>query len=116
MDCQTTWTTSVSQCEPILGTRVLPGSELAPSPIPWPAKQLAPQQRQDLAIQVLAGRETVSDLAQQYAVSRKFLYHQAQTAQLALDGAFTPSQTRDDVLFSLPVTKAWLEQLVLGLT
>ena len=116
MDCQTTWTTSASQCEPILDTRVLPGSELTPSPLPWPAKQLVPQQRQDLAIQILAGRETVSDLAQQYAVSRKFLYQQAQTAQRALDSAFTPSQSRDDVLFSLPVTKAWLEQLVLGLT
>jgi hypothetical protein len=108
--------TSASQCEPVFATRFLPGSEPAVSSVPCPAKRLAPQQRQDLAIQVLAGTETVCDLARQDDVSRKFLYQQAHTVQQALDGAFAPSQPRDDVLFCLPVTKAWLEQLVLGLT
>src|SRR5208282_680700 len=41
-----------------------------------PAKRLLPQQRQDLAIQVLAGTETVSELARQHEVSRKLLYQQ----------------------------------------
>ena len=116
MDCQTTWSISVSQCEPIFDTGLLPRAEPAVSPVPCPAKQLVPEQRKDLAIQVIAGTETVSDLARQNAVSRKFLYQQAQTAQQALDGAFTPSRPRDDVLFNLPVTKAWLDQFVLGLT
>jgi hypothetical protein len=116
MDCQTTWSTSVSQREPVFDSGSLPWSEPAVGPVPCPAKQLAPQQRQDLAIQVLAGTETVCDLARQHDVSRKFLYQQAHTAQQALDGAFAPSRPRDDVLFCLPVTKAWLEQLVLGLT
>jgi hypothetical protein len=116
MDCQTTWTVSVSQCDPLVTTSVSLGSEPGTSPAPCPAKRLEPQQRQHLAIHVLAGTETVSDLARQHEVSRKFLYQQAQTAQLALDYAFTPSRPHDDVLFYLPVTKAWLEQLVLGLT
>ena len=79
------------------------------------AKQLAPQQRQGLAIQVLAGTETVSELARQHEVSRKFLYPQVHTAEKALSAAFAPSSRPDDVLFYLPVTKAWLRQLVLGL-
>ena len=43
------------------------------------ALRLAPQERQDLAIQVLAGTETVSELARQHEVSRKFLYQQGVT-------------------------------------
>lgn len=116
MDCQTTWSVSVSQCERIFDTGLLPRAEPAVSPVPCPAKRLVPEQRKDLAIQVIAGTETVSDLARQNAVSRKFLYQQAQTAQQALDDAFTPSRPGDDVLFNLPVTKVWLEQFVLGLT
>jgi len=68
-----------------------------------------------LAIQVLAGTETVSQLARQHEVSRKFLYQQVHTAEKALSEAFPPSSRPDDVLFYLPVTKAWLRQLVLAL-
>ena len=74
-----------------------------------------PQQRQGLAIQVLAGTETVSELARQHEVSRKFLYQQVHTAEKALSAAFALSSRPDDVLFYLPVTKAWLRQLVLAL-
>jgi hypothetical protein len=116
MDCQTTWSATVSQCEPPGGVGWLPGSEPAEGPALCAAKRLAPQQREGLAIQVLARVDAVTDLAREHEVSRKFLYQQARTAQQALDDAFIPSRTRDDVLFYLPVTKAWLEQLVLGLT
>ena len=44
-----------------------------------------------------------------------FLEQQAHTAEEALDQAFAPSSRPDDVLFYLPITKAWLRQLVLGL-
>ena len=37
----------------------------------------------DLAIQVLARTETVSELARQHEVSRKFLYQQVHTAEEA---------------------------------
>ena len=66
-------------------------------------------------IQVLAGAQPVSDLAREHEVSRKFLYQQAHTAEEALNEAFAPSSRSDDVLFYLPVTKAWLRQLVLAL-
>jgi hypothetical protein len=86
-----------------------------PSPDPCPAKQLLPRQRQDLAVQVLAGAQPLSQLARHYQVSRKFLYRQAETAADALDHAFDPPQADDKVLFYLPVTKAWLHQLILAL-
>jgi len=50
------------------------------------------------------------------SAGRKLLVsHQVHTAQQALQQAFEPSSPRDDVLFYLPVTKAWLRQLVLAL-
>jgi hypothetical protein len=80
------------------------------------AKAMAPQQRQQLALQVLAGTQTVTAVAEQQQVSRKFVYCQLNTAQQALDLAFVPDETNQDkVLFYIPVTKAWLRQLILGL-
>ena len=77
MDAQATCSCSFTQSD--LG----PAVEL-PSLPPWPAQRLLPQERQDLAVQVLAGAQPVSDLAQEHEVSRKFLYQQAHTAQAAL--------------------------------
>jgi hypothetical protein len=57
----------------------------------------------------------VADLARQHQVSRKFLYRQADIASHALTQAFRPKHPNQQVLFHLPVTKAWLHQLVLAL-
>jgi hypothetical protein len=81
-----------------------------------PAKSLAPSQRLTLGLQALAGACTVTDLAEQFEVSRKFVYRQAAVAQSALEDAFTPATPDERVLFHLPVTKAWLRQVALGLT
>ena len=54
-------------------------------------------------------------LAREHEVSRKFLYHQADTAREALSQAFHPQPKDEEVLFYLPVTNAWLRQLVLAL-
>ena len=108
MDAQATFSFSFTQSD--LG----PIADL-PSLPQWPAQKLLPQERRDLGIQVLAGAQPVSDLAREHEVSRKFLYQQAHIAQEALDQAFASLSKLDDVLFELPVTKAWLQQLVLGL-
>ena len=108
MDAQATFSCSLTQSD--LG----PVAEL-PSLPRWPAQRLLPQERQALAVQVLAGAQPVSDLAQEHEVSRKFLYQQAHTAQDALTQAFDPEPKTEKVLFYLPVTKAWLRQLVLAL-
>ena len=115
MDCQATLSISVTQCDPTSATTPLHWPAPATVHVSCPAKQLAPQQRRDLAIQVLAGTETVSELAREHDVSRKFLYQQVHTAQQALDSAFAPVLRSEEVLFYLPVTKSWLRQLVLAL-
>src|SRR3990172_9802179 len=81
----------------------------------WAAHCLSPSQRQDLALQVLSRSQSVSELAREHTVSRKFVYHQADKAHQALEEAFDPPQDEAEVLFFLPVTKAWLRQFVLAL-
>jgi hypothetical protein len=81
------------------------------------AKALAAPQRQTVALAALASSQTVTQVARDHKVSRKFVYQQVHKAQDALDKAFSPAGPTDDhVLFKVPVTKAWLKQLVLGLT
>jgi hypothetical protein len=105
MSAQTTSLVAAPQADPVPAT----------ISIPCPAQQLPPQQRQDLALQVLAGSLPVAQLARRHQVSRKFLYRQADTAHLALQRAFDPPRLEEPVLFHLPVTKSWLHQLVLAL-
>lgn len=109
MDAQATFSYSFTQSD-VGGSAAQP-----PSMAHWAAQRLLPQERRSLAIQVLAGAQPISDLAREHEVSRKFLYQQAHTAEEALNEAFAPSSRSDDVLFYLPVTKAWLRQLVLAL-
>src|SRR5690349_18066736 len=70
----------------------------------------------NLAIQALAGSETVSDLAARHGVSRKLVYQQqTHKARVALDEAFSSATPDDEVLFELAVTKAWLRQVIVAL-
>ncbi len=80
------------------------------------AARLPGSDRKDLAIQALAGSGTVSDLAARHGVSRKFIYQQTHKAVAALDDAFLSATPDDEVLFELAVTKAWLRQVIVGLT
>jgi hypothetical protein len=108
MDAQATFSYPITQCD----LDALP--ELPSLPI-WPAQRLLPTERWDLAVQVLAGAQPVAELARQHEVSRKFLYAQAGIAEDALAHAFNPEPKDQEVLFHVPVTKAWLRQVVLGL-
>jgi hypothetical protein len=80
------------------------------------AKTLGPGERLSLGVQALAGHQTITDLAKQADVSRKFVSRQAEIAQTALLDAFASTDADDQVLFQLPVTKNWLQQVTLGLT
>jgi hypothetical protein len=83
---------------------------------PCAAHLLPGEQRQQLALQALARTPSISQLARDHHVSRKFVYQQTATAAHALHEAFVPEPADDDeVLFYLPVTKGWLRQLVLAL-
>src|ERR671938_532666 len=79
-------------------------------------RPLPESDRKDLAIQALAGSDTVSDLAARHGVSRKFVYQQTHKARVALDEAFSSATPDEKVLFELAVTKAWLRQVIVGLT
>lgn len=48
-------------------------------------------------------------------MSRKFLYEQRHKADAALDEVFSDAKKEQKVLFYLPVTQAWLFQLILAL-
>ena len=79
------------------------------------AEQFNPQQRTQLALDALAGH-SVSELARRHKVSRKFVSQQRRLALDALRRAFAPQpHPGERVLFYLPVTPAWLEQLALAL-
>ena len=80
------------------------------------AKTLGVGERLSLGVQALAGHQTITGLADQANVSRKFVYQQADIAQAALEDAFAPTEADDKILFYLPVTKNWLKQATLGLT
>ncbi len=96
---------------------ILPGSPpVGPFSATAPARLLPPQTRQQLALDALGG-QSVTELAAEQQVSRKFVYQQLRQAHDALDHAFNPGGDEpDQLLFWLPVTKPWLRQLVLGLT
>lgn len=79
------------------------------------AASLGFQARKALSIQVLAGQESVSELAARHGVSRKFLYEQAKRAEAALELTFAPAKEDDEVLLYVPVTKTWIKQVVLSL-
>ncbi len=80
------------------------------------AARLPGSDRKDLAIQALAGSETVSDLAARHGVSRKFVYQQTHKARAVLDDAFSSAMPDHEVLFEVAVTKAWLRQVIVALT
>jgi hypothetical protein len=89
------------------------------SPVPQQtscaAKAMPTQARQLIAVQALAGNESIADLAAEHEVSRKFVYRQKAIAEQALHDAFASNKPDDKVLFYLPVTKAWLRQFILAL-
>ena len=81
------------------------------------AAQIGPRQRRDLFLEALRRTEPLTQLAARHAVSRKFVYQQMAKATAAVDQAFQPAAADESkVLFRLPVTQDWLEQLVLSLT
>lgn len=83
-------------------------------PASCPAKAMPPEQRQFVAIVALGG-ESITGLALELQVSRKFVYQQIDIAREALDQAFTPPSPPDQkVLGQITITKSWLQQFVLA--
>lgn len=73
--------------------------------------------RQEIGIHAIGGYTPISHVADQYGVSRKFVYKQKEKALAGIAHAFNkqPSDDAQKVLFYIPVTKQWLCQVVLAL-
>lgn len=86
------------------------------TPHSCPAVQMNCSGRRNLSLQAIRRTESVTRLAQQHQVSRKFVYQQLGKASAAIDQAFEPAEPKDEkVLFYLPITKTWIHQFVLSL-
>ena len=83
------------------------------------AEKMSEEGRRDLAVRALAGSESITGLADEQGVSRKFIYAQKGKASAALDEAFAIEASDADeetVLFDLKVSRRWLRQVMLALT
>ena len=78
------------------------------------AATLSSDARKRIALLSLVKAEPISHLADQEGVSRQFVHRQKHKVMEALDLAFAAND--EGVLFNLPVTREWLDQLVLSLT
>ena len=80
------------------------------------AKQMTNQQKKNIALQVISNKTTVTEIAVRGNVSCKFVYLQKNKMTTAIDQAFEEAAPDDhDIIFNLPVTKAWIEQFALCL-
>ena len=98
---------------PLINTTPIPRSSKENRRVCW-AKQLNSKKRQTLAEKALSGSESISQLAKENETSRKFIYQQKEKAQAGIEQAFSEKKA-SDVLFYIPVTKAWIVQVVLSL-
>jgi len=73
------------------------------------------RQRKEIGIQAFSNRSTITNIANQNNTSRKFIYNQKNKIADAANEAFEEKDANEKILFNLPVTKTWLEQLVLCL-
>ncbi len=78
------------------------------------AANMPGHERKGLAILSLTKIAQVTQLAEQQGIRRQFIYRQKHMAEQAIDQAFATNKT--EVLFHLPVTPEWLDQLILVLT
>lgn len=80
------------------------------------AKLISHNDRKNIALKVISNQKTITNVADENNVSRKFVHGLKNTALGAIDQSFLPESKNDNpVLFNLPVTKSWLKQFSLSL-
>ena len=79
------------------------------------ANKFSSLQRQILAIQAISKSSNITHLANIHNISRKFIYAQKKKAEVALEKAFEEKIEEDKPLFYLPITKNWINQLIIAL-
>jgi hypothetical protein len=81
---------------------------------PCHAKSMSNADKKSLAIKSITGEQTISAIANDYQVSRKFVSHQKQKILTAVNEVFDEKADDDKVLYQIPVTKNWLKQCVIS--
>jgi hypothetical protein len=81
---------------------------------PCPAKSMSNDTKKSLAIKTITGEQTISAIANDYQVSRKFVSNQKQKILTAVNEVFDENADDDEVLYQIPVTKNWLKQCVIS--
>lgn len=79
------------------------------------AKSFSLDERRQLAVKAISNEESVTDLAKESGVSRKFVYAQKNKAIEALNEAFGPDERDDTVLFTVPMTQNLIRASVVSL-
>jgi len=85
--------------------------------VSYAAHSLNSSKRLEIGIQSIAAETSITQLANEYNVSRKFVYQQKEIALEAVTQAFEEQSVFNDdkIIFHLPVTKQWLSQFVISL-
>jgi hypothetical protein len=90
--------------------------DMTTQPQSYNARSLDSTQRKQLALNAMNPSTSITDLSDQHKVSRKFVHQQKKKAVKAVNDAFeSKDEKAGKVLFYLPVTFAWLCQLILCL-
>jgi hypothetical protein len=80
-----------------------------------PAKNLENSIRQQVVMEIITGKTTVSQAANDYDTSRKFMAAQKDKALAAINNVFNINKVEDDkILFHLPITNEKIEEIVLS--
>jgi hypothetical protein len=75
--------------------------------------KLTSTRRKQIGLSAAERKDTITGLANRYCVCRKTVRKARDKTLAAVDNAFLQKQS--ELLFHLPVTKKWIEPLVLGL-
>lgn len=84
-----------------------------------PARNMNGEDRASIALEALKNSTPITALSNSYDVSRKFIYEQKAKAVAAVCQLFSNVKNENEeeaVLFSIPVTKSWLKQVVVCLS
>lgn len=78
---------------------------------------MSSEQKKCVALQVVSKQKSISSLADENNTSRKFIRKQGIKLQEVVDKQFvdTYKSNDDDVIYYLPITKAWISQFVIAL-
>jgi len=77
------------------------------------ARNMSEQRKQRIALEALSNHKSIRKIARENGVSRPFVRGLRDKVKTAVNDQF--SESDDTVLFTLPVTKKWIEQCVISL-